>query len=98
MQNVLLGLANLYRKTKQHLLLSQKLLFNYKQGQWVHVKYDYQCHLGVEQNVNYTDNLVSVRLLKPCSDIWWQLEPQIDAVWYIESDILGHAKHEPVMD
>ena len=43
--------------------------------------------------------------------IWWALDalnlkvtvggnlkPEIDAVWYIESNILGHAEHEPMMD
>ena len=70
--------------------LTETLCFNYKQGHWVHVKYDDQCHLGVTKNVNYTENLVNVRCLK--------LEPKIDAVWYIETNnILGHAQHEPVM-
>ena len=57
-------------------------------------KYD-QCHLGVVQNVNYTENLVNVRCH---SGSWCKLEPDVDTVWYIESNILGHAEHEPVMD
>ena len=44
------------------------------------------------------ENLVNVRCLKPHSSCWWKLEQVIDFVWYIESNILGHAKHEPVMD
>ena len=44
------------------------------------------------------ENLVNVRCLKPHSSCWWKLEQVIDVVWYIESNILGHAKHEPVMD
>ena len=44
------------------------------------------------------ENLVNVRCLKPHSICWWKLEQVIDVVWYIESNILGHAKHEPVMD
>ena len=28
----------------------------------------------------------------------WKLEPQIDTVWYVESNILGHAEREPAMD
>ena len=31
-------------------------------------------------------------------DSWWKFEPEIDTVWCIESDILGHAEHEPLMD
>ena len=72
--------------------------FNYKQGQCVYVKYDDQCHLGVVQNLNYIEYLVNVRCLKPHSDSWWRLQPEINAVWFIESNILGHAEHEPVMD
>ena len=45
--------------------------FNYKQGQWVHVKYGGQCHLGVVQNLNYIEYLVNVKCLKPHSDSWW---------------------------
>ena len=78
--------------------LTETPVFNYRQGHWVHVKYNDQCHLVVVQNVNCTENLVNIRCLKHHSDSWWKPEPEIDAVWYIESDILGHAEHEPVMD
>ena len=43
-------------------------MFNYKQGQWICVKYYNYCHLDVVQNVNYTEYLVNVRCLKPHSD------------------------------
>ena len=56
-------------------------MFNYKQGQPAYVKYDDQCHLGVVRNVNFTENLVNVSCLKPHSDGWWKLEPDIDAAW-----------------
>ena len=89
----------MHRKTRQHqLLLWETPAFNYKQGEWVHVKYDDQRHLGGVLNVNHTTNLVNVRCLKPHSNSWWKLEPEIDTVWYIESDILAHAEHQPVMD
>ena len=32
--------------------LTETPLFNYKQGQWVHFKYDYQCYLGVVLTIN----------------------------------------------
>ena len=32
---------------KKSLLLSQKPVFNYKQGQWVYVKYGDRCHSGI---------------------------------------------------
>ena len=73
--------------------LTETLVFNYLQVQWVYGKYDDHCHL----RVNYTEHLVNVRCLKPLSDIWWKFEPEIDAAWYIESSILGHSEHEPVM-
>ena len=78
--------------------LTETPVFNYLQGQWVYGKYDGHCHLRVAQNVNYTEHLANVRCLKPHSDIWWKLEPEIDAASYIESSILGHSEHEPVMD
>ena len=103
MQNFCLGLANLYRKIKRLLFSQKPPVFNYKQGWWVHAKYDDQCHLGVVRNVNYTENLLNVRCLNVRSikrqmDSWWKFEPEIDTVWCIESDILGHAEHEPLMD
>ena len=98
MQNFCLGLANLYRKIKRLRFSQKPPVFNYKQGRWVHVKYDDQCHLGVVRNVNYTKNLLNVRCLKPHGDSWWKFEPEIDTVWCIESDILGHAKHESLVD
>ena len=73
-------------------------MFNCNQGQWVYVKYDNQCRLGVVQNVNYTEYLVNVMCLKPHSDSWWRLYQETDAVWFIQSNILEHAEHEPVMD
>ena len=78
--------------------LMETPVFNYKQGQWVYVKYNNQCHLGVVQSVNYTEYLVNVRCLKPHSNSWWRLKPDIDVVWFIESNILEHAEHEPVID
>ena len=73
--------------------------FNYEQGQCVYVKYDDQCHLGVVQNLNYLEYLVNIRcLIKPHSDSWWRLQPEINVVWFIGSNILGHAEHEAVMD
>ena len=48
--------------------LVESPVFNNKQGQWVYVKNDDQCHLGVVQNVNYTEYLVKVRCLNPHSD------------------------------
>ena len=73
-------------------------VFNYKQGKWVHFKDDNQHHLGVVLNVNYTKNLVNVTCLKRQSNSWWKLEPEIDVIWYMESDILAHAEHKSVMD
>ena len=61
--------------------LTETPAFNYKQGQWAHVKNNDQCHLGVVRHVDYIENLVKVRCLKPHSDSWWKLEPEIDAVW-----------------
>ena len=42
--------------------------------------------------------MVNVRCLKPHSDSWWKPEPEINAVWYTESNIIGHAEHELVME
>ena len=78
--------------------LTESPVLNYKEGRWLHVKYDDQCHLGVVRNVKHTENLLNVRCLKPHSDSWWKLEPEIDTVWYIESDIFGRAEHEPFLD
>ena len=47
--------------------------FNYKQGQWVYVKYDDQCHLGVVQNLIYIEYFVNNRFLKPHSYSWRRL-------------------------
>ena len=47
MQDFHLGLANLKRK------ITETPVFNYKQGQWVPVKHDDQCHLRLVRNVNY---------------------------------------------
>ena len=58
--------------------------FIYKQGEWV--------------NLNNNIKLTNVRCLKARNDNWWKLEPEIDAVWYTDSDVLGHSEYEPVME
>ena len=78
--------------------LAETPVFNYKQGQYIYVKHDDHCHLGVVRNVKCPVNLVNVRCLKHHRDSWWKLEPQIHTVWYIETNILGHAERKPVMD
>ena len=72
--------------------------FNYKQGEWVNVRYDGQCHIGIILNVNSSEKLVNVRCLKEHNNNWWKLKPEIDAVWYTDSDVLGHSEYKPVMD
>lgn len=60
--------------------LTENLVCNYQQGQWVHVKYNDPCDLGEVQKFNYSENLVKIRCLKPRIDTRWKIEHEIDFV------------------